>query len=226
MITLRQIISDIRNIATSGSNPTNFAMEDSQIAFWINETRSMLISQSIQKRNDMNDAWLQQITCMDLIEADKSECCEITTNCKILRTTLKIPATVDSVFDNSIVRVETNNGTIISKTTAFESKYNNYSKFSSNKPKWYYKNDYLYIINEEFVDQINVTGVFESPEDLAAFTSCNGSTCFSYDDSYPLTMKMASQITDLVLKTKVLVFYQMPKDTSNNSDTDSDRQTK
>ena len=37
---------------------------------------------------------------------------------------------------------------------------------------------------------------------------------------------MASQITDIVLKTKVLVFYQMPKDTSNNSDTDSDRQTK
>ena len=47
-----------------------------------------------------------------------------------------------------------------------------------------------------------------------------------HKDPGPLTMKMASQITDLVLKTKVLVFYQMPKDTSNNSDTDSDKQTK
>ncbi len=161
-LTVRKIISDIRNIATSGSNPIDFRIEDSQILFWVNETRSMLISQAVKKREDINDSWLQQITCLPLISVDKSQCCEITTDCNILRTEVALPDTVDTSSDNFIVRVETDNGTIISKTTPFESKYNSYGKYGSNKPKWYLKNNYLYIINEEVINSINVTAVFEA----------------------------------------------------------------
>jgi len=109
-LTVRKIISDIRNIATSGSNPIDFRIEDSQILFWVNETRSMLISQAVKKREDINDSWLQQITCLPLISVDKSQCCEITTDCNILRTEVALPDTVDTSSDNFIVRVETDNG--------------------------------------------------------------------------------------------------------------------
>jgi len=223
-LTVRKIISDIRNIATSGSNPIDFRIEDSQILFWVNETRSMLISQAVKKREDINDSWLQQITCLPLISVDKSQCCEITTDCNILRAEVALPDTVDTSSDNFIVRVETDNGTIISKTTPFESKYNSYGKYGSNKPKWYLKNNYLYIINEEVINSINVTAVFEAPEELASYVSCSGSACFSYDSEYPATLRMANDITNIVLKTKVFPFYQMPRDTSNNASDNFDAQ--
>jgi hypothetical protein len=216
-VTTKQLIADIRNIATSGSNPVDFRIEDKQILFWINEIRSMLISQSLQKRQDISDTWLQQITCLELVEVDKSECCEITTDCKILRTVRQLPDTIETNADNTIIRVESMIGEIISKTTPFESKYVSFSKYTKNKGRWYSKNNYLYIINEQYIDKINVVGLFENPADLIAYTACNGSTCFSYNSPYPASLKMASDITNIVLKTKVYPFLQLPQDNTNNA---------
>jgi len=222
-LTENTIVADIRNSATSGSNPTDFRIEDSQIRFWVNQTRAMLIAQSIQKRKDISDSWLQNLTCLQLDEVDKSECCEIETNCKILRTVRKIPDTIETSADNFIVRVEAPNGDIISKTTPFESKYGVYSKYTKNKPKWYLKNNYIYIINNEYLDTINVWAIFEDPSKLTAFTSCSGSTCYSPNSPYPCSFQMASDITNIVLKTKVYPFIQMPRDTTNNANDNFDQ---
>lgn len=215
-MTANQLLSDIRNLATSGSNPENFRIEDSQILFWIDEVRSTLISQSLQKRPDVNDSWLQTLSCLSLIQVDKSECCEIETGCQILRTELEIPDTVDTNQDNFIVRVEDIMGNIISKSTSFKSKYNNYTKFTSNKPKWFLKNNYIYVINSDFLTTINVTAVFERPSDLTSYTQCGGSTCYSTNSEYPCSLKMASMIADIVLKTKVYPFIQTPRDVTND----------
>lgn len=219
-VTTKQLIADIRNIATSGSNPVDFRIEDKQILFWVNEIRAMLISQSLQKRPDISDVWLQDITCLELVEVDKSECCEITTNCKILRTVRQIPEPIESNGQDLIIRVESIIGDIISKTTAFESKYVGFGKYTKNKGRWYLKNNYLYIINEQYIDKINVTGVFENPADLIAYTACGGSTCFSYNSNYPCSLKMANDITNIVLKTKVYPFLQLPQDNTNNANND------
>lgn len=224
MLTTRKLISDIRNIATSGSNPIDFRIEDSQILYWIGQTRAMLVAQAIQKRQDINDSWLQQITCLKLIEVDKSECCEVVSNCKLLRTELQLPDTVDTADDNFIVRVESNSGDIISKTTIFESKYNKYGKYGVLKPKWYLKNNYLYIINDDNISHINVTAVYDSPEELLEYFNCAGEACFTLDHEYPVTMKMANEITNIVLKTKVFAYYQMPRDTSNDDTNNFDQQ--
>jgi hypothetical protein len=63
-LTTAKLVSDIRNIASSGSNPVEFKIEDSQILFWCNEVRSTLISQAIQKKQDLTDLWIQSITCL------------------------------------------------------------------------------------------------------------------------------------------------------------------
>lgn len=216
-MTEQHLISDIRNEATSGSNPDDFRIEDSQISYWVDQCRATLIAQSLQKRPDINDTWLQTISCLSLIQVDKSECCEIQTGCMILRTELQLPETVDNNSDNLIIRVEDSMGNIISKSNNFESKYNTYMKYTSNKPKWFLKNNYIYIINSDFLSNINITGIWDRPSDLTAFTSCDGSTCHSTDSEYPCSMKMASMITDIVLKTKVYPYIQLPRDTTNDN---------
>ena len=128
-MTLRQIVSDIENIASSGSLPVDFKIDSSQIAFWVNEVRSTLISQAIQKKQDLTDLWIQGITCLELEQVDASECCEITTDCYILKTVKQIPSTIETYNDNNIVRVTKPTGEIITRSNVFEAVYNKYNKY-------------------------------------------------------------------------------------------------
>lgn len=219
-LTTNQLISDIRNLATSGSNSVDFRIEDSQILFWINEIRSMLISQAIQKGQDLSDVWIQPLTCLTLISVDESECCGIDTGCKILRTELQIPQTIETKANNTIVEVTKPNGEIISRSNNLEVKFNKYNKYTSKKPNWFIRNRYIYITNELFLESININAIFEDPSDLSSFTSCDGNTCFDYDNTYPCSLKMANDITNIVIKTKVLPYIQMPVDNTNDSNND------
>jgi len=216
-VTYNTIRSDLRNLATSGSNPIDFRIEDSQIDYWIDQVRSDLIAKDIQKRKDLSNSWIQTISCLDLIQVDKSECCEIETDCVILRTEEKLPKTIETNAENTIIRVTTNSGNLISRISEFESKYEGHSKYTTNKPKWFEKNGYIYVINSDFINKINVDGIFENPSDLARFTSCSGSTCFDINSDYPCSMRMASTITDIVLKTKIFPYLQIPQDNTNDA---------
>ncbi len=212
-----QIVSDIRNIASSGSNPVEFKIEDSQILFWCNEIRSMLISQAIQKKQDLSDVWIQALTCLELEQVDKSECCNIPTGCYLLKTVKKIPHTIESWMDNTIIRVTKPTGDIIAKSNNFEANYNKYNKYVSKTSSWYLKNDYLYITNEQLLETVNIYAIFEDPSDLSGFINCNNNTCFGWDSEYPCSLKMASDITNIVLKTKVFPFLQLPVDNKNDA---------
>lgn len=215
MPSLNSLISDQRNIADSGENNYSFRIKDNQLAFWNHEIRAMLISQDIAKRKDITDSWIQTLTCVDLIQVDKSECCLITTNCYVLRTEVKIPKTIETAKDNLIIKVTTPTGDIVTKANPFKANYNKYNKFTSDKSTWYIQNGYMYITSEQLLETINIYGIFDNPEDLSNFTKCG--SCFSWDDEYPVSMKMASVMTDIILKTKIFPFLQMPQDTSNDS---------
>lgn len=216
-LTTSKIVSDIRNIASSGSNPVEFKIEDSQIIFWVNEIRSMLISQAIQKKQDLSDTWVQSITCVELEQVDASECCNVPIGCYILRSKNLIPLTIESWMDNTIIKVTKPTGEIISKSNSFEATYNSYNKYTGVKSNWYLKNGYIYITNEQLLETINIYGIFEDPSDLSSFLSCSGNACFGWDSLYPCSLKMANDITNIVVKTKVFPFLQLPADNKNDA---------
>ena len=220
-MTVNQIISDIRNIATSGSNPIEFRIEDSQLLFWCNEIRSKLISQAIGKKQDVNDVWVQRIKCLELEQVDKSECCDIVTNCYILKSVQEIPDVVEAIGTMS---VETILGKIISYTNMFEAKYSKFNKYTKERPRWFVRDRFLYIINEDILKYVNIDLILENPAELADFTDCSGAVCFTMNDTYPCTLKMASDIVDIVYKTKVIPFFQLPTDSKNDASNDGNNQ--
>lgn len=217
MLNLRTMVADIRNIADSGKNNYSFRISDEQIAYWISEVRAMLISQAIGKRQDITDTWVQELPCMELELIDSSDCCFITTDCYILKTKQQIPVTVETGSDNLILRVTSPVGDIISKSNPFEVKYNKYNKYTANKANWYLNEGYLYITNEKLLEYVNIYAIFENPEDLAGMSTCGTSSCFSWDSKYPCSLKMANDITNIIMQTKVMTFLQMPHDTSNDA---------
>lgn len=220
MPTLNQITSDIRNIASSGKENYSMRIEDSQIEFWVNEARSKFIADAINKRENLTDIWIQVIHCLELELVDKSTCCFITTNCYILKSKKKLPQTIEYYNDNGIIKVTTADGKIISKSNNFEATYNEFNRYTGKKANWFIQDGYLYITNEVLIDYVTVFGIFEDPSELSGFINCSGNTCFSIDDPYPCSLKMANDITNYVIRAKVLPFYSTIPDKSNDANSE------
>lgn len=216
MISLRNIIDDIRAIASSGSNPNEFKIPDEQIAYWVSQIRATLIGQSLAKKDDINDTWLQTISCFEMELADATECCLAPSDCYVLKSVLPLPTTLDTWKSNWIVSVTTVEGVPISKSNRFANRYQQYNKYTGTIRYYYLKDNYIYVVNDVMLTYINVTALFQDPMDLEAYTSCDG-TCFTSDSDYPVSSNMASMITDIVIKTKIAPLMQFPADNKNDA---------
>jgi hypothetical protein len=216
-ITANHLIYDIVEIASSGGNPNEFKITNEQVLYWIEQVRSQLISQSLAKKDDINDSWIQYIPCVELEQVDSSECCAADSGCYVLRSKKKLPSTIDTWKDNWIVSVSTMDGTLISKSNPLKSRYQRHNKYTGKTKTWYVKDDYLYIINEDFLELVEVAGLFETPSDLKRFTDCSGDLCFTEDSPYPISLTLATQVTDIIIKTKVAPFMQFDMDNNNDS---------
>ncbi len=205
-ITAQHLIADVREIASSGGNPNNFSISDELILHWIEQTRSQLISQALGKKDDINDSWINYIPCLEMELADASECCNVSSGCQLLKSTKRLPATIDSW-----------NGSMISKSNPIKSKYQRYNKYTKDTKSWYLKDDYLYIINDVFLELVEVAGLFESPSDLKRFADCGGNSCFTNDSPYPISQTLATQVTNIIIETKVKAFMNAPHDGTNNA---------
>lgn len=224
-ITASKLIYDIQNMASSGGNPNEFKISTRQILYWIEQVRSQLISQSLAKRDDINDSWLQFISCVEMEQVEDTDCCLVDSDCYLLRSVLQIPSTIDTWKDNSIVSVTTAGGESIPKSNHIKQRYQKYNKYTSKTWGWYLKDDYLYVINDQNLNYLTISGLFEFPSDLEGFVQCDGQSCWSLDSNYPISMTLATQVTDIVIKTKVNPFLSLPMDNSNNADGSTPQQT-
>ncbi len=121
-------------------------------------------------------------------------------------------------------------------------KYKSYDKYTSKKPDYFIKNDYLYITHYNEIEVISVVALFEEPEKVSLFPSfcneqvdCEGNPiicedcieCMSIlDQEFPLDLDSIENAIQMALNELVLQFIQTPEDTSNNSRDSLDQQSK
>lgn len=215
-MTLNEIVYDILNIASSGIASDDFRINKRQIEYWIHEVRSMLISQAIQKKQDTSDVWMQTIKATELTLVDVAECADLIADCKILKTINKIPNTIEVDGINSILSVTGVDGEPISKLNYFKSKYKKYSKYTSDSRGWFLRNNYIYVIQDKELKYININGIFEDPSALESF-KCDNDPSWTADSDYPVSLKMASTITDIIIQTKIMALLRLPTDKTNDS---------
>lgn len=226
MITLNSLIYDILEISSSGATPNEFSITKEQVQYWIEQTRSMLISQSYAKKDEINDSWIQYLPCVKLEQVVDSSCCDGPDDCYILKSKLKIPSTIDTWKDNMIISVKTPSGVMIPKSNNFQAMYQGFLKYTNSKRSWYLRNDYLYIVNDQMLDYVDLAGLFETPSELSKFNCCDGTPCFTLDSPYPISMSLATQVTDIVVKTKVQPFMLFTRDTKEDGANLQEHQTK
>ena len=221
MPTLREMVYDIKNIAYGGVQSDDNRVSDEQVAYWIRQTRAVLINRQLANRNKIESSLIQHLNYVEFTQVDPAEYTGLDSGYKIMTSTKRLPGTIQRDGKTTIIAVESVDGsTAYTETNFFRRKFNKYNKYTGFKARWYIKDGFMYVTNNFLIDKLNVSGIFDDPEEAHNFKLdiTAGDTAFSWDDEYPVTSVMADAIADTVLQKKLGVARQMPNDEINDGD--------
>ena len=172
----------------------------------------MFIRRDYARNQHVSTSLEQDIGCVPLIKVDGSKCCNLPTDCPVFRTAHKLPKTVRFNFTDAFTFIGKPNGTgTIPKVEPYEVEYLQYDKFTKGQTKYYLIDDHIYVYNPNGLDAINIRGVFEDPEDVHEWDTCNG-TCYDNQTDYPLPMDMLSTINTGLLQGELAILMGSPND--------------
>jgi hypothetical protein len=182
------------NIADNLGQPFDHMLIE-RIKFNVIHYRAMFIRRDQDRNNHISPILQQDLGCIPLEEVDAAECCDIESNCTVLRTKYKLPTPIRLKGNSDFIYVGD-----ITKTGPIDLvepdslKYLNAGRYSKLGRYYYYLNDRIYLINTE-LDYVNVRGVFVDPREVAAFNQCEGADCYTDDSKFPIADDMIEGIT-------------------------------
>lgn len=194
-MTFDEIAYNILNLVRGGRSNHDEHISLDQIKFNIKHYRAMFIRRDFARNGIITRHLEQDLGCLELERVDASKCCNLPSTCSVYRTKRKLPRSVRFNFRDAITYTGDTTGLgRIPMVEAHEIEYLAFDKYTGNRPKTYMIEDYLYLYNPKGQDTINVRGIFEDPEEVAKFQTCNG-PCYTDKLPFPMPMDMVSLIT-------------------------------
>jgi len=217
-MTLNEIAYNLLNLVRGGRSSHDEHISLDQIKFNIKHYRAVFIRRDFAK-NGLNSRHSEQdLGCVALERVDSTKCCDLPSTCIVYRSVKAIPKTIRYNFEEAITYVGDISGTgTIPLVHSNMVQFLPYDKYTKDTYKAYMLNNFLYIYNAEGLEMVNVRGVFEDPEDVAAFDECSGGGC--YDDSatdFPIAMDMLALINQGILSSELQLLGSSVSDTKND----------
>jgi hypothetical protein len=187
----------------------------------IHSQRALFLRNEYNRNRSIDPFVIQDLGCVELEVVDRAECCDITIDCSIVRTSLKVPSLVELhsetvMWVNPIDKVE-KSFSLISYERA---KWISGHRFTSRQIYAFVLNNYIYLISEDDthsqITHLSIRGIFENPEEVASFNTCEGESCFDADGQYPLKAWMRTYIETQVYN-NLLSKLKNPSDTTNDA---------
>lgn len=205
--TLNQIAFNLMHIIRPRVANSEVISLDS-LKFDINNYRSLLIRNELNKNRTIDSNIIQDLGCVEMELVDAAECCDTTSDCKILRSKLPLPSPIELHHSQLITRVGP-----VDKTTRPYDKldysrvpFMRYNKFTKNNIYYFTMNNsnYLYLLTSDIkhksISKINIQGVWEDVETVRNFQTCENKPCYNDNDSYPIKAWMLPAIKQLVFE--------------------------
>lgn len=220
MATLNQIAQDLIGIVRV-KRTDDYNVTPAQVKRWINYKRSVFIKNELNKKQAIDEDFVQDLGCVDLEKVKSAECGP---GCMVLRTCKKIPEPVITNLGLAITRV----GPVTRTSRAFsfvdytQVVWSGYGRFSDNQVFAYYLNGYIYLELKKAsplakgLKKINIRGIFENPEDVQDFNSCGGSPCYDDETTYPIKNWMTDYIINAILEERFGIVERSITDSRND----------
>lgn len=218
---LSEIIQRIHSLYNKGAQSDDSRLTNRHIYNKILTVRNKLIREQSNKKQKINQWNYQTLSCVELEKAPLHEC-NCISSCEVLKTKQKFPKPLTNLNSHLIDSVTSLNGSIIySEINWTEKKYKNNNKYTSEKPDYYIKNDYLYVTHKSSSKIISVTAIFEDPFKAAEYPSYCGNTsneCDNFlDKDFPIDSNMIENLIQISSQELILLFSQNKEDLTNDS---------
>lgn len=226
MATQREIIYTVKTILRGGVITDDDKLSDRQIAFLIDNARAVLLRQQYDKGQLMSENNIQHLQCVPLTSADTAFDTEFPTYCRVYRTTSRIPKPIEAKGKDLIMSITSSEfgGFNYEVVPYARVAYMQYTRFP--RPVALLYNGYVYLVNAPYTEQISISGIFENPNDLAAFDNCTtGGSCFDWDTTYPLSSHLIDPLTKMVIE-ELTLMLKVNVDKTNNANEALEPQTK
>ncbi len=219
---INQLVSDIFQIYFNSKPSDDNQLSRTEVESWIHQYRALLLRQDLDKGRDPNESYMQTLPGLELIAVDYGEPTSLITGVHRYRTKVKIPKPIDQSFGSPLI-VYTMTGEQIQVMPESRAHFQRYRKFTSESPRAVYSNNYIYIEGCPLLEYINVKGIWELPQEVAAFTNEDGTPCYDADSQYPVPANMIPVIRQMILQKELGIMVQMPSDVINNRNEESQR---
>jgi hypothetical protein len=206
-MTYRQLISDIRQYFSGGRINSNFRLTTRRVLSEIQNTRARLIYEDMKKNRPVSD-FDKQYICIRLEESD-GNVCGIGPNdkCTIQKSSCPIPRIIDNrIYD--ISTIDAGGSLNFDYLKANEVKYKLRSRSDHEKNAAYVfivsegSDNYLYLVNQPFLQGIKLQAIFEDPLDAIRFATCEDPkpVCSPLDEEILLNERLIPILKELVVK--------------------------
>lgn len=228
MITVEEAIQSVQSLYNKGVRSKDSRLSYRHTYSALLTARTTVLEQQLNKRQKVNDDCYQDLPCIELEKALLHECpCVPNDSLFVLRSKTELPSIISNLDGMVIQYVSSLDGNIRYDVTTFENmKYMNGNKFTGRKPKYYIKNNRIYIVHTTMLKAISASVLAENPIEASLFPSiCNDCTeclCKDYTEmSFHADRKSFNSIEKLAADKLIILFSQMREDKNANASDDN-----
>lgn len=212
-MTLNELVDDILLEARNSNIAESEKLSRRQIELWIKTYRAFLIKQDLDKDRTINPLYTQTIRMhISKVEEDPEHFEYVGDD--------KLPKLIDFNYRPGVVSVKDSHGNLIQIGSETKMKFQKYRKYTCNDYIAYVKGDEIYVESRNnLIEYIDIEVIAEDPTE----------TIMCYDpneDEYPIPGAMWATIKQLIFARDIPTMIQMPSDTTNDSNDDTQNRSK
>lgn len=170
------------------------------------------------------NVYYQSLSCVPVKLVDQAECCEVATDCLILRTVEKLPAFL-SLSDGELIDKVSPVGVINLPFNVIpyrRAEFFGSGRYNKQAVGVFLLNGYLYFISRDtvyypLIELVNIRGVFRDPREAAKFIACDSKPCWNPDMAFPLEERLWDYCKQDILATDLKIKFTNPLDISNDN---------
>lgn len=215
MSTLNQITDNIYNIYRNFSRSDDDSLTKRQIIFEILYYRALILRRDIAKNGFDYSLYESPILCQDLVDAPLTECCEYNSLCTVKRIATQLPELVRTKGRIALVVTSIDDSKDIPLIYHARARYVSAEKYIGDQPMSFYRDRYVYIINDPLIKRINLRPILVDPR-MAAQFKCDGVTCYTDNDEFPIGADMIEAITKGILTNELNIARYGVQDNTND----------
>ena len=225
MAKVNELIYDVREAL--GAYSDDYEIDNRYILYLYNIKRAKYLRQDINNFQKSIDNSVLQTLCLGIEEVSADECSVDYSCSKIMRTKQPLPTPIEGHTKPTITKVKPINriGVPFNFINKNRAPFIEHSNFPEALYAFIDVDNYIYIYSSsddvKLLDCITVTGVFETPTELANYSTCcsceEPTPCFDEDNSeYPLQPHYIDLIRGEIVK-ELAATLQIPEDKINDT---------